>query len=69
MVITPHLVVGGTDAKYYAGRSQHVFRFLPVFLKSADIVRVHGTDERLAIESFANSIRFFHLLLMRLDAL
>ncbi len=36
---------------------------------AADIVRVRGTDERLAIESFANSIRFFHPLLVRLDAL
>ena len=30
LLVLPYLVVGGTDAKYYAGRSDNVFRFLPV---------------------------------------
>jgi carboxypeptidase PM20D1 len=69
LIVAPYLVVGGTDAKYYADKSANVFRFLPVFVESGDLGRVHGTDERLAIEGFATSIRFFHQLLSSLEQL
>ncbi len=59
LVIAPYLVMGGTDAKYYAGKSENVFRFLAARLGEGDIERVHGTNERMSVESFAASINFF----------
>lgn len=69
LIVTPYLVVGGTDAKYYATMSRQVFRFLPVYLEPDDVTRVHGTDERLALQSFTNSIRFFRQLLSNVGEL
>jgi carboxypeptidase PM20D1 len=68
-VITPYLVVGGTDARYYASRSRNVFRFLPVLMGEGDMDRFHGTNERLSIESLALSVRYFYQLIRNADKL
>lgn len=62
-MVTPYLVVGGTDARYYAHLSSNVLRFTPMRLGSADMARLHGTDERLAVGSYADAVRFYVRLL------
>ena len=62
-IVTPYLVVGGTDARFYARLSPNVFRFTPVRLAAGDVARLHGTDERLAVESYADAVRFYVRLL------
>ena len=69
VMITPYLVLGGTDAKYYAPRSSNVFRFLPVFIREGDMARVHGTNERLSVESVDLAIRYFRRLIKNTDEL
>ncbi len=69
VLITPYLVTGGTDAKYYASRSRNVFRFLPVFIGGDDMGRVHGTDERVSVESVDLAIRYFRQLVRNTDGL
>lgn len=69
IVITPMLVVGGTDAKYYAQRSPNVFRFLPVVITLEDFRRFHGTDERLPIDGLATSVRYFYQLVKNVDGM
>jgi carboxypeptidase PM20D1 len=67
--VIPYLVVGGTDAKYYSGRSPNVFRFLPVDFGEAGTEAIHGTDERIPVEGFAGAVRFFHRFIRGLDRL
>jgi carboxypeptidase PM20D1 len=69
IVITPMLVVGGTDAKYYAQRSPNVFRFLPAVVTLEDFKRFHGTDERLPIDGLATSVRYFYQLVKNVDGM
>jgi carboxypeptidase PM20D1 len=69
LIVAPYLVMGGTDAKYYSGRSRNVFRFLPARLGEGDMDRFHGTDERLSVESLAGSIAFFQRLIRSSDEL
>ncbi len=69
LLVTPYLVLGGTDAKYYAPRSRNVFRFLPVFIREGDMARVHGTNERLSVESVDLAIRYFRRLIRNTDEL
>ena len=69
LLITPYLVVGGTDAKYYGERSKNVFRFLPVFIRGTDMARIHGTDERLSVDSVPLAIRYFRRLIRNTDEL
>jgi len=60
VLITPYLVVGGTDAKYYSGKSPAVFRFLPMVVGADGLKLMHGTNERAAIDSLATAVRFMH---------
>ncbi len=63
------LVPGGTDAKYYSGRSRHVFRFLPTPMEADALQRIHGTNERMSKEGFVTSIKFFQQLIRNSDGL
>jgi carboxypeptidase PM20D1 len=63
-VVAPYLVLGGTDARHYHALSQHVYRFIPIRMTSADLDRVHGTDERIAVADYLAAIRFYRQLLL-----
>lgn len=62
-VVAPYLVVGATDARHFAGLSRNVYRFLPVVMRSEDLGRMHGTDERIAVDGYRRAVRFYAQLL------
>lgn len=61
--VAPTLVLGGTDSKHYGAVAEQSFRFVPLRLAPEDLKRVHGTDERIAIDGYLDVIRFFVQLL------
>lgn len=69
VLITPYLVVGGTDAKYYSGKSPAVFRFLPIVIGADGMKLAHGTNERIDIDSLATAVRFMHQFIRNTDEL
>jgi carboxypeptidase PM20D1 len=64
VIVAPYLVVVATDARYFGGLSEDVFRFLPLRLTARDLERMHGTDERIAIENYEDAIRTYRRLLI-----
>jgi carboxypeptidase PM20D1 len=66
--VAPYLVVVVTDARYYAALSRNVFRFLPVRLTSRDLERMHGVDERIGTEDYAQAIRVYREIVLRTAA-
>ncbi|MEM6290068.1 MAG: M20 family peptidase [Myxococcota bacterium] len=63
-VVAPYLVIGGTDARYYQPITEEgAFRFLPVRLTPRDRARMHGTDERIAVEDLRAGVQFYTLLM------
>jgi carboxypeptidase PM20D1 len=58
-LVIPYLVVGGTDARHYTGLTSRVFRFNGARIGPSDLQRVHGTDERVGVEVYADMIRFY----------
>lgn len=58
--VAPYLVLGATDARYYAEISDSVFRFCPFVLGKEDLQRMHGIDERLSVEGLGKMVQFFH---------
>lgn len=69
LVVSPYLVMGGTDARYYSQSSANVYRFLPAIVDESDIARAHGTNERLSVENFATSVRYFYQLIKNSEGL
>jgi carboxypeptidase PM20D1 len=61
--VAPALVLGGTDSKHFGDIAGQSFRFVPLRLAPEDLKRIHGTDERIAIDSYLDVIRFFVQLL------
>jgi len=58
-VVTPYLVVGGTDSRHYGGVAHNVYRFSGTLVGDDDMGRIHGTDERVAVDAYADLVRFF----------
>ena len=62
-VVAPNLVLGATDARYYAPLSRNVYRFLPIMLAAEDLKRAHGLNERISVENYARIVDFYvHLI-------
>ena len=64
-VVSPALVVGGTDTQHYSRISDNGFRFLPVRFGAKDFERVHGRDERLSVENVRFAVEFYERLVRR----
>ena len=58
-LVAPSLLVGATDARHFAPSADAVFRFLPARTGTDDVARYHGVNERLAVENYAEFIRFY----------
>jgi carboxypeptidase PM20D1 len=68
MVVSPSLVLTGTDAHHFAPVAEQIYRFAPVRVKPDDLPRLHGIDERIATANLAELVRFYHLLLTQLNS-
>ena len=62
-VVTPGLVVTGTDSKHYSRVSDAAFRFTPIRVTLPDISRIHGTNERIGTANYGELITFYTALL------
>lgn len=58
-VVAPFVFVGATDSKHYAGLTSDIYRFAPMALDAEDVVRIHGTNERIGVDNFAHTIDFY----------
>lgn len=68
-ITAPGLLVGGADAKHYQALSSNIYRFAPIVLGREDLDRLHGVDERIAIDNYVEVIRFYAQVLRNLDSL
>lgn len=62
-VVAPGLMTAATDSRHFSGLSDSVYRFSPYRVKSEDLPRFHGTNERLALSNYAEMIQFYTQLL------
>lgn len=58
-VVTPFLLIGGTDSKHFKEVSESIIRFSPVI----DPIGFHGINERVSLDSYKLSIWFYYQLL------
>ena len=53
------MVLGATDSRHFQDIADNTYRFVPMRLTNADLPRIHGTNERISIENYMKSIRFY----------
>jgi carboxypeptidase PM20D1 len=64
VTVAPWILMGATDSRYFAEISDGVYRFAPFTVAMADLSRVHGTGERLAVADAAAVVGFYRRLIL-----
>jgi carboxypeptidase PM20D1 len=59
VLVSPYLVLGGTDARQYEAVTDNALRFTPIQMTQEDLHSVHGVNERLSIENCARLVGFY----------
>jgi carboxypeptidase PM20D1 len=58
-VLVPAIMNGATDAKHLQPLADAVYHFGPQMLIKEDLKRMHGTNERAAVQDLARSVQFY----------
>lgn len=63
VLVAPSLLIATTDSQHYSKLSKNIYRFRPFWLNQEDLARFHGVNERISVENFQQSIKFFYQLI------
>jgi carboxypeptidase PM20D1 len=58
-IVSPYLMVGGTDSRKFVTVADNVYRFAPVYLEIEDQATLHNTNENIRIASYLKMLDFF----------
>src|SRR5260221_6121193 len=64
--VAPDLMTGATDSRHYLPLADAVLRFRPFHADPDDLVRVHGTNERVAVDDLGSAVDFYTRLMLEL---
>jgi carboxypeptidase PM20D1 len=59
VIVAAGLTSVSTDSSWYYGVTDKVYRFIPMRVKSEDMPRIHGINERIRVENMAEIVRFY----------
>lgn len=62
-VVSPYVVLGATDSRYYAPICPNVYRFSPYLVDQGLLKTMHGVDERLQVDALARMVAFYYQLI------
>jgi carboxypeptidase PM20D1 len=57
--VSPYLVVGGTDSRYFYAITPNVYRFAPIVAQTNTMSLLHGTNERVGVDNYLDAVRFY----------
>ena len=63
VVPTPYLQLAASDSRFFAGISDHVYRFTPFLITEEEREALHAADERIGVETWLRGIGFYRALL------
>jgi carboxypeptidase PM20D1 len=64
--VAPDIMTGTTDSRHYLSIADSVLRFRPYHEEVADLARVHGTNERIAVSDLGPAVGFYMRLIQDL---
>ncbi len=59
VLITPYLMIGGTDSRNYEALSDNIYKFMPCKLTAAELSLMHADDEYISVDNFKRMITFY----------
>ncbi|XP_028398192.1 N-fatty-acyl-amino acid synthase/hydrolase PM20D1.2-like [Dendronephthya gigantea] len=67
VIVAPGLLVAGTDSKHFLQLTSEVYRFMPSHIKMEDVSRIHGSNERISVKNYEETINFYYRLMLNAD--
>ena len=65
-IVSPFIMLGGTDGRHYNEISDCVIRFSPIKVTNEDRQGIHGLDEKIKLETLEKCLEFYQRLLYKL---
>ncbi|CAH0325913.1 Succinyl-diaminopimelate desuccinylase [Microbacterium sp. Bi128] len=65
-IITPYIMMGGTDSRRFTGICGAVYRFAPFFMDVRARGSIHAVDEKIGLETLEQGVRFYETLMREL---
>lgn len=65
-IITPYIMMGGTDSRRFTGICDAVYRFAPFSMDVPARASIHGVDEKISLETLGRGVRFYETLIREL---
>lgn len=65
-IVSPFIMIGGTDAKHYSEISDCVVRFSPMRVTNEDRKGIHGLNEKISVQSLEKCLEFYQRLLEKI---
>lgn len=58
-IVSPYITIGGTDAYKYQMVSDHIYRFMPLYLNQYEQRTIHNENEHISIDNYGKLIWYF----------
>ncbi|MCB5273601.1 Succinyl-diaminopimelate desuccinylase [Arthrobacter sp. SO5] len=65
-IITPYIMMGGTDSRRFTGICGAVYRFAPFSMDAEARGSIHAVDEKILLETLDRGVRFYETLIRKL---
>ncbi|MCD7937052.1 MAG: M20/M25/M40 family metallo-hydrolase [Tannerellaceae bacterium] len=66
-IFSSYITIGGTDAYKYQIVSDHIYRFMPIYLNDYEQRTIHNENEHISFENFGRMIQYFKLVMTHYD--
>lgn len=63
ILVSPYLVLGATDSRYFQELSDNIYRFMMVRLNPQSLKQFHGVNEQIAVDDYLQAIQFYYAVL------
>jgi len=58
-IVTPGMMLGAADARFYTPVARDVYRFAPIVVDSELLDSIHGTNERITVDNYKKIVTFY----------